>query len=110
MLRETYNLAHFVPKAMYTKYKASTPHKQLRNLMAIKGYNAVVYASDRCTDRSKVFHYHPFHDTRECIIDLSKMSNETVYAEPVRIPTVALSTGDYCRGICIIGGLTGNMR
>jgi WD40 repeat protein len=107
MLTETYNLAHFVPKAMYTKYKASTPHKQLRNLIACKSYNAVVYASDRGADRSKVFHYHPFHDMRECIIDLSKTSNDTVYAEPVRISTVALSTGDYYRGICMVGGFDG---
>jgi WD40 repeat protein len=106
-LRETYNLAYFVPKAMYTKYKASTPHKQLRNLMAVKGYNAVVYASDRGVNRSKVFHYYPFHDVRECIIDLSKTSNKTVYAEPVRISTVALSTGDYYRGICMVGGFDG---
>ena len=92
---------------MYTKHKASTPHKQLRNLMACKSYNAVVYASDRGPDRSKVFHYHPFHDMRECIIDLSRTSNETVYAEPVRISTVALSTGDYYRGICMVGGFDG---
>jgi WD40 repeat protein len=114
-LDEVYNLAYFVPKAMYTKHKASTPHKQLRNLMACKGYNAVVYASDRGADRSKVFHYFPFHDVRDCIMDLSTPSNDTAYAEPVRISTVALSTGDYYRGICLVGGLDGeyallNMR
>jgi hypothetical protein len=44
---------------------------------------------------------------RECIIDLSKTSNETVDAEPVRISTVTLSTGDYYRGICMAGGFGG---
>lgn len=92
---------------MYTKHKASTPHKQLRNLMASKGYNAVVYASDRGADRSKVFHYHPFHDMRDCIMDLSTTSNDTVYAESVRISTLALSTGDHYRGICMVGGFDG---
>jgi hypothetical protein len=72
-----------------------------------KGYNAIVYASDIGADRSKVFHYHPFHDTRECVIDISRTSNETDYAEPVRISTVALSTGDYYRGICMVSGFDG---
>src|SRR2546430_10607510 len=31
----------------------------------------------------------------------------SAYAEPVRISTVALSTGDYYRGICMVGGLDG---
>jgi WD40 repeat protein len=75
--------------------------------MACKSYNSVVYASDHSADRSKVFHYHPFHDMRDCIMDLSQTSNETVYAEPVRISTLALSTGDYYRGICMVGGFDG---
>lgn len=91
----------------YTTYKASPPQRQLRNLMGCKDYNAVVYASDRGADRNKVFHYHPFHNPRECISDLSETRNEIVYAEPVRISTVALSTGDYYCGICMFGGFDG---
>ncbi len=92
---------------MYTKHKASTPHVQLRNLMACKQFMEVVYAADTGPDRSKVFRYNPFHGTRDCIIDLSKTSNDTVYVEPVRISTVALSAGDQHRGICMVGGFDG---
>ena len=59
--------------------------------MACKQFMEVVYAADVGPDRSKVFRDNPFHGTHECIINLSKTSNETVYAEPVRISTVALS-------------------
>jgi hypothetical protein len=58
-------------------------------------------------DRNKVFHYHPFNNPRECISDLSKTRNKTVYAEPVCIPTVALSTGEYYCGICVFGDFDG---
>ena len=78
----------------------------IHTVLAAQFSTAVVYASDRSADRNKVFHYHPFHNTRECIGDLSETRNETVYAESVCISTGAEHWEYYC-GSYMFGGFDG---
>ena len=74
--------------------------------MAVQDHLHLVYSSDRFDDQSKVYRLRPWNSERECIMDLSKTSNETVYVSPVRVTTLALSQ-DYPRSICMIGGFDG---
>lgn len=82
---------------MYTKYKASMSHFQLRNLMSVTSYNTVQYAS-----RSKVFSAIPFHQEKHTLIDMSRPSSTTSYMEPVKISTMKAK-----HGVTVVGGFCG---
>src|SRR5690625_5168102 len=82
---------------MYTKYKATMSHFQLRNLMSVTSYNTVQYAS-----RSKVFSAIPFHNEKHTLIDMSKPSATTSYMDPVKISTMKAK-----HGVTVLGGFCG---
>ncbi|KKZ65367.1 hypothetical protein EMCG_08796 [[Emmonsia] crescens] len=87
----------FKAKTMYTKYKASMSHFQLRNLMSVTSSNTVQYAH-----RSKVYSVTPFHNQKSCLIDLSNPSKSATFFEPVKISTMKAKYG-----VTVVGGFSG---
>ncbi|KAL2374274.1 hypothetical protein RJZ57_001252 [Blastomyces gilchristii] len=87
----------FKAKTMYTKYKASMSHFQLRNLMSVTSSNTVQYAH-----RSKIYSVTPFHKQKNCLIDLSHTSKSATFFEPVRISIMKAK-----HGVTIVGGFCG---
>ncbi|EFW17889.1 conserved hypothetical protein [Coccidioides posadasii str. Silveira] len=57
---------YFRPKTMYTKYRASMAHFQLRNLMSVTASNTIQYAS-----HSKVYSITPFYGEQNCLMNLA---------------------------------------
>ncbi|KAF3480845.1 WD repeat protein [Arthroderma uncinatum] len=88
---------YFKAKTMYTKFKASMAHFQLRNLMSVTASNTVQYVH-----RSKVYSVTPFYDLNKCLIDLSDSSSATTFFEPVKISTMKAK-----HGVTIAGGFCG---
>ena len=82
---------------MYTEYKASMEHFQLRNLISATASNTVHYARD-----SKVYTATPFYDEQHCIIDLSNPRGSRPFSEPVRITTLKAK-----HGVTVVGGFEG---
>ncbi|KLJ05623.1 hypothetical protein EMPG_09332 [Blastomyces silverae] len=87
----------FKAKTMYTKYKASMAHFQLRNLMSVTSSNTVQYAH-----RSKIYSVTPFHKQKNCLIDLSNASKSATFFEPVKISIMKAK-----HGVTIVGGFCG---
>ncbi|OAX80839.1 hypothetical protein ACJ72_04821 [Emergomyces africanus] len=87
----------FKAKTMYTKFKASMSHFQLRNLLSVTSSNSVQYAH-----RSRVYSVTPFHSQKNCLIDLSNPSKSTTFFEPVKISTMKAK-----HGVTVIGGFSG---
>ncbi|PGH03022.1 hypothetical protein GX51_04340 [Blastomyces parvus] len=87
----------FKAKTMYTKYKASMSHFQLRNLMSVTSSNTVQYAN-----RSKIYSVTPFHEQKHCLIDLSNTSESSTFFEPVKI---SIMKAKY--GVTVVGGFSG---
>ncbi|EGC44762.1 WD40 repeat-containing protein [Histoplasma capsulatum var. duboisii H88] len=87
----------FMAKTMYTKYKASMSHFQLRNLMSVTSSNTVQYAH-----RSKIYTVTPFHNQKHFLIDLSNPSKSATFFEPVKISTMKAK-----HGVTVVGGFSG---
>ncbi|KAG5301061.1 WD domain-containing protein [Histoplasma ohiense] len=87
----------FMSKTMYTKYKASMSHFQLRNLMSVTSSNTVQYAH-----RSKIYTVTPFHNQKHFLIDLSNPSKSATFFEPVKISTMKAK-----HGVTVVGGFSG---
>ncbi|KAE8350144.1 hypothetical protein BDV28DRAFT_139715 [Aspergillus coremiiformis] len=88
---------YFRERCMYTKYKATIEHFQLRNLMSVAAYNTVHFAHE-----SKLYSWVPAYDDVSCLIDLSKPSAECGFHGPVKI-----STMKSAHDVAIAGGFTG---
>lgn len=82
---------------MYTKYKATMAHFQLRNLMAVTASNTVQYVH-----RNKVYSVTPFYDMHTCIVDLSESISSNPVAEPLKISTMKAK-----HGVTVVGGFSG---
>ena len=87
----------YVPKTMYTEYKATMEHFQLRNLMSTTASNTVHYARD-----SKVYTVTPFYEDEHCIIDLSDPADSSPFDNYVKITTLKAR-----HGVTIVGGFDG---
>ncbi|KAM5468120.1 hypothetical protein MferCBS49748_003648 [Microsporum ferrugineum] len=88
---------YFKAKTMYTKYKATMAHFQLRNLMAVTASNTVQYVH-----RNKVYSVTPFYDMHTCIVDLSESISSNPVAEPLKISTMKAK-----HGVTVVGGFSG---
>ncbi|PGH12234.1 hypothetical protein AJ79_04414 [Helicocarpus griseus UAMH5409] len=88
---------YFKPKTLYTKYKATMTHFQLRNLMSVTSSNTVQYVH-----RSKVYSVTPFHNQKGCLLDLTNPSKSECFAEAVKISTMKAK-----HGVTVIGGFNG---
>lgn len=82
---------------MYTKQKAMVVHFQLRNLMSVVSHNTVEFAHD-----SRLYAWVPGYDDLVCLMDLSKLSTESSFRDPVKISTMSSR-----HGVSIIGGFSG---
>ncbi|KAK2737638.1 hypothetical protein FQN55_000994 [Onygenales sp. PD_40] len=87
----------FKAKTMYTKYKASMSHFQLRNLMCVTASNTIQYVR-----KSRVYTATPFHNHHSCLMDLSNPDKSSGFLEPVKISTMKAK-----HGITIVGGFSG---
>ncbi|ODH52144.1 hypothetical protein GX48_01698 [Paracoccidioides brasiliensis] len=88
---------YFKAKTMYTKYKASMSHFQLRNLMSVTSSNTVQYAHE-----SKVYSVTPFHNQKSVLIDLSNHLKLAVFVDRVKISTMKAK-----HGVTLVGGFSG---
>lgn len=82
---------------MYTKYKATIEHFQLRNLMSVVSHNTVEFAHE-----SKLYSWIPAYDEITCLMDLSRPAVESHFQSPVKISTMR-SAND----VSIVGGFGG---
>lgn len=89
--------SYFREKSMYTTYKATVEHFQLRNLMSVPAYNTVHFAS-----RSKVYSWTPALDDFRCLIDLTRPSPESGFMSAVKISSMKTA-----HGLTIAGGFCG---
>ncbi|KAK2745890.1 hypothetical protein FQN57_003503 [Myotisia sp. PD_48] len=88
---------YFKAKSMYTTFKASMAHFQLRNLMSVTASNTVQYVS-----RSKVYSVTPFYNHTACLMDLCDVSSSDILFDSVKISTMKSK-----HGVAIIGGFGG---
>ncbi|KAL4803030.1 WD40-repeat-containing domain protein [Aspergillus unguis] len=88
---------YFQGKSMYTGYKATIEHFQLRNLMSVPAYNTVHFARE-----SKVYSWVPAYNDLQCLIDLSTPTVESGFQGPVKISTMKTAAG-----VTIAGGFFG---
>lgn len=93
------NESVFRPKALYTKYKASIGHLQLRNMMSVVGSGVVQYA-----DSYGVKSVIPFYGDEQNAILLNNVPNE--HRSPFR-PRIRISTMGSKYGITLFGGSNG---
>ncbi|PGH26770.1 hypothetical protein AJ80_01534 [Polytolypa hystricis UAMH7299] len=88
---------YFKAKTMYTKYKATMSHFQLRNLMSVTTSNTIQYVH-----RSKVYSVAPFYDEQDCLINLSNGQSSMTFVEPVKISSMKAK-----HGVTVVGGFSG---
>ncbi|EYE91812.1 WD40 repeat domain-containing protein [Aspergillus ruber CBS 135680] len=93
------NEFYFREKAMYSKYRASIEHFQLRNLMSVPAYNTVHFASEW-----RLYSWIPAYDDLTCLMDLSRPTTweNSVFHSPVKISTMKTA-----HGVSIVGGFAG---
>ena len=88
---------------MHRTHRAATAHSELRNHFACRDQLTIVYS-----DSKKVYSEYLYNSQRQCIMDLSRMNNDILWAEPVKITTIGLST-NLERNVCVAGGLLGEI-
>ncbi|TPX22187.1 hypothetical protein DIZ76_014052 [Coccidioides immitis] len=88
---------YFRPKTMYTKYRASMAHFQLRNLMSVTASNTIQYAS-----HSKVYSITPFYGEQNCLINLAGPVPSATFFDSVKISTMRAK-----HGVTVVGGFSG---
>ncbi|KAI1964801.1 hypothetical protein LOZ58_001491 [Ophidiomyces ophidiicola] len=88
---------YFRPKTMYTKYRASMAHFQLRNLMSVTASNTLQYAY-----QSKIYSVTPFHNEQNCLINLSDPTTSRNFLDSVKISTMKTKYG-----VTLAGGFSG---
>ncbi|EFR05319.1 hypothetical protein MGYG_08330 [Nannizzia gypsea CBS 118893] len=93
--RDTEN--YFKAKNMYTKFKATMAHFQLRNLMSVRASNVVQYVY-----RNKVYSVTPFYDVQDTILELTESVSSNPVAEPLKISTMKAK-----HGVTVVGGFSG---
>ncbi|EZF75555.1 hypothetical protein H105_02965 [Trichophyton soudanense CBS 452.61] len=93
--RDTEN--YFKAKNMYTKFKATMAHFQLRNLMSVRASNVVQYVY-----RNKVYSVTPFYDVQDTILELTESVSSNPVADPLKISTMKAK-----HGVTVVGGFSG---
>ncbi|QVM10117.1 hypothetical protein D8B26_004780 [Coccidioides posadasii str. Silveira] len=88
---------YFRPKTMYTKYRASMAHFQLRNLMSVTASNTIQYAS-----HSKVYSITPFYGEQNCLMNLAGPVPSATFFDSVKISTMRAK-----HGVTVVGGFSG---
>lgn len=88
---------YFSPKALYSDFKATIEHFQLRNLMAVTSFNTLQFAHE-----SKLLTWTPDYKHVSCIMDLSRPPIETGFQGTVKISTMQAK-----HGISVAGGFGG---
>ncbi|EFE41601.1 hypothetical protein TRV_03670 [Trichophyton verrucosum HKI 0517] len=88
---------YFKAKNMYTKFKATMAHFQLRNLMSVRASNVVQYVY-----RNKVYSVTPFYDVQDTILELTESVSSNPVAEPLKISTMKAK-----HGVTVVGGFSG---
>ncbi|KAI5283926.1 hypothetical protein KEM55_001291, partial [Ascosphaera atra] len=89
----------FIPKAMYTKYRGSLGHFQLRNTMSVTASNTVQYVA-----KDKVYSATPFYDTNNCILDISKQPTSQLSSRPPHIISMKAR-----HGVTVVGDREGTV-
>lgn len=82
---------------MYTKFKATMAHFQLRNLMSVRASNVVQYVY-----RNKVYSVTPFYDVQDTILELTESVSSNPVADPLKISTMKAK-----HGVTVVGGFSG---
>ncbi|EZG08026.1 hypothetical protein H106_02788 [Trichophyton rubrum CBS 735.88] len=93
--RDTEN--YFKAKNMYTKFKATMAHFQLRNLMSVRASNVVQYVY-----WNKVYSVTPFYDVQDTILELTESVSSNPVADPLKISTMKAK-----HGVTVVGGFSG---
>ncbi|EEA23400.1 hypothetical protein TMatcc_002264 [Talaromyces marneffei ATCC 18224] len=88
---------YFTPKALYSDFKATIEHFQLRNLMAVTSFNTIQFAHE-----SKLLTWTPDYKYVRCTMDLSRPPVETGFQGAVKISTMQAK-----HGISVAGGFGG---
>ncbi|EEP77856.1 conserved hypothetical protein [Uncinocarpus reesii 1704] len=88
---------YFRPKTMYTKYRASMAHFQLRNLMSVTASNTIQYAY-----QSRIYSITPFYNEQNCLINLADPRTSRSFFESVKISTMKAK-----HGVTFVGGFAG---
>lgn len=88
---------YFHEKALYTDFRATIEHFQLRNLMAVTSFNTLQFAYE-----SQLLSWTPDYRHVRCVMDLSRPAPETGFQGPVKISTMQSK-----HGISVAGGFNG---
>ncbi|EED13369.1 WD repeat protein [Talaromyces stipitatus ATCC 10500] len=88
---------YFSARALYTDFKATIEHFQLRNLMAVTSFNTVQFAHE-----SQLLTWTPDYKDVRCIMDLSRPPVESGFQGSVKISTMQAK-----HGISVAGGFSG---